>query len=65
MSVFLSDNNTANLYVQFFYTKNNPKSKNELIYVRDVEAVKKIRSRALSGLESRGECTPARFLNNT
>ena len=29
MSVFLSDNNTANLYVQFFYTKNNPKSKNE------------------------------------
>ena len=39
-----------------FLNQNNAKSKNELIYVRDVEAVKKIRCRVLSGLESRGEC---------
>ena len=48
-----------------FLNQSNAKSKNELIYVRDVEAVKKIRSRVLSGLKTRDECTPARFLNNT
>ena len=30
-----------------------------------LKPLKKIRSRVLSGLESRDECTPARFLNNT
>ena len=54
MSVFLSDNNTANLYVQFFYTKNNPKSKNELIYIRDFDADQKTRSRVLSGVNTLG-----------
>ena len=54
MSVFLSDNNTANLYVQFFYTKNNPKSKNELIYIRDFDAVQKTRSRVLSDIKTLG-----------
>ena len=54
MSVFLSDNNTANLYVQFFHTKNNPKSKNELIYIRDFDADQKTRSRVLSGVNTLG-----------
>ena len=54
MSVFLSDNNTANLYVQFFYTKNNPKSKNELIYIRDFDTDQKTRSRVLSGVNTLG-----------
>ena len=54
MSVFLSDNNTDNLYVQFFYTKNNPKSKNELIYIRDFDAVQKTRSRVLSDIKTLG-----------
>ena len=40
-----------------FLNQNNPKSKNELIYFRDVEAVKKIRSRLLSGLKTRGEAS--------
>ena len=39
MSVFISDKNTAKLYVQFL-RQNNPKSKyywkNELIYIREI-----------------------------
>ena len=54
MSVFLFDNNTDNLYVQFFYTKNNPKCKNELIYIRDFDAVQKTRSRVLSDIKTLG-----------
>ena len=54
MSVFLSDNNTANLYVQFFNTKNNPKSKNELIYIRDFDADQTTRSRVLLGVNTLG-----------
>ena len=50
MSVFLSDKDTAKLYVQFL-DQNNPKSKylrkNELINVRDFSAVQKTRSRVL------------------
>ena len=40
-----------------FLNQNNPKSKNELIYITDVEAVQKIRSRVLSGLKTRGEAS--------
>ena len=36
-------------------TRLNLTSKNELIYIRDFEAVKKTRSRVLSGLKTRGE----------
>ena len=58
MSVFISDKDAAKLSVQFFLDQNNPKSKykckNELIYVRDFEAVQKTRSRVLSGLKPRG-----------
>ena len=57
MSVFISDNDTAKLYVEFFRL-NNPKSKyqckNELIYIRDFEAVQKTRSRVLSGVKTHG-----------
>ena len=66
MSVFKSDKDTSKLYVQMFLDQNNPKSKykckNELIYIRDFEAVQKTRSRLLSGLKPRGE--PARFSNS-
>ena len=52
MSVFISDKDTAKLYVQFL-DQNNPKSKycckNELIHITDFEAVQKTRSRVLSG----------------
>ena len=46
MSVFISDKDTAKLYVQGF-RPNNPKSikyqcKNELIYIRDFEAIQKL-----------------------
>ena len=58
MSVFKSDKDTSKLYVQMFLDQNNPKSKykckNELIYIRDFEAVQKTRSRLLSGLKPRG-----------
>ena len=47
MRVFISDKATAKLYVQFL-DQNNPKCRNELIYVRDFEAVQKPRSRILS-----------------
>ena len=44
MRVFISDKDTAKLYVQFL-DQNNPKSKyfckNELIYIRDFKAVQK------------------------
>ena len=36
-------------------TRVNFTSKNELIYIRDFEAVKKTSSRVLSGLKTRGE----------
>ena len=36
-------------------TRLNFTSKNELIYIRDFEAVKKTSSRVLSGLKTRGE----------
>ena len=53
MSVFISDKDTAKLYVQFFWTKLTPNlnisaTDNELIYIRDFEAVQKTRSRVLS-----------------
>ena len=42
-----------------FLAQNNPKSKyywkNELIYIRDFEAVQKTRSHVLSGLKTQGE----------
>ena len=45
MSVFISDKDTAKLYIQFFLDQNNPKSKywckNELIYIKDFKAVQK------------------------
>ena len=60
MSVFISGKDTAKLYVQCLH-QNNPKSyyqcKNELIYIRDFEAVKKTRSRALSGLKTQAKNT--------
>ena len=59
MSIFISHKDTATLY-----SKSKYKSKNEFIYVRYVEAVKKIRRPVLSGLKTRG-ATPARFLNRT
>ena len=59
MSIVISHKDTATLY-----SKSNYKSKNEIIYVRYVEAVQKMRSRVLSGLKTRG-ATPARFLNRT
>ena len=41
-----------------FLDQNNPKSKyqckNELIYIRDFEAVQKTRSRVLSGVKTHG-----------
>ena len=53
MSVVTSDEDTAKLNVQ-----NNPKSKyqckNELIYIRDFEAVQKTRSLVLSGVKTHG-----------
>ena len=53
MSVFISDKDTAKLYVQFFWTKLTPNlnisaTDNELIYIRDFEAVQKTRSRVFS-----------------
>ena len=55
MNVFISDKNTAKLYIQFF-RPNNPKSKyycrNELIYLRDFEAVQKACSHVLSGVKT-------------
>ena len=60
MSVFISDEDTAKLFVQIL-DQNNPNSKyqckNELIYIRDFEAVQKTRSHVLSGLKTRGEKT--------
>ena len=49
MSAFISDKDTAKLYVQFFWIKITPKSKsnrckNELICIRGFEAVKKTHS---------------------
>ena len=44
MSVFISEKDTAKLYVQFFrpiYPKSKQQCKNELIYIRDFEAVHK------------------------
>ena len=44
MSVFISEKDTAKLYVQFFrpiYPKSKQQCKNELIYIRDFEAVQK------------------------
>ena len=46
MSVFISDKDTAKLYVQFFWTKltanlNISATDNELIYIRVFEAVQK------------------------
>ena len=56
MSVFISDKDTAKVYIQFFYNQNNPKSryqcKNELIHIKDFEAVQKTRSHVLSGLKT-------------
>ena len=58
MSVFLSDKDTAKLYVQFFLNQNNTKSKyyskNELISNRDFKAVQKTRSRVLSDVKTLG-----------
>ena len=55
MNVFISDKDTAKLYIQFF-RPNNPKSKyqckNELIFIRDFEAVQKARSQVLSGVKT-------------
>ena len=57
MSAFISDKDTAKLYVQFL-DQNNPKSKyqckNKLIYIRDFEAIQKTRSHVLSGLKTLG-----------
>ena len=57
MNVFISDKDTAKLYIQFFRS-NNPKSKylckNELIYIRDFEAVQKARSHGLLGVKTLG-----------
>ena len=54
----ISDKDTAKLSVQFFLDQNNSKSKylceNELIYIKDFEAVQKTRSRVLSGLKTFG-----------
>ena len=66
MCVFISDKDTAKLYVQFFWTKltanlNISATDNELIYIRDFEAVQKklavVYSAACvsSGLKTRGE----------
>ena len=59
MSVFISDKDTAKLYVHVL-DQNNLKSKylckNDSIYIRDFEFVlfKKTRSRVLSGLKTLG-----------
>ena len=58
MSVFISDKNTAKLYVQFL-RQNNPKSKywckNELIYIREIWSRWKISQfGVLSSLKTRG-----------
>ena len=57
MSVFVSDKDTAKLYVHFL-DQNNLKSKylskNDMIYIRDFESVQKTRSRVLSGLKTLG-----------
>ena len=59
MSVFISGKDKAKLSVQFF-TPKQPKvliltCKNKLIYIRDLEAVKKTCSRALSDLKTQAE----------
>ena len=54
MSVFISDKDTAKRDVQFFdqnNAKSKYKSKNELIYIRDFEAVQKTSRSLLSGLK--------------
>ena len=55
MSAFISDEDTAKLYVEFL-DQNNSKSKyyskNELIYIRDFEGVQNTHSRVLSGFKN-------------
>ena len=58
MSVFISDRDTAKLYIKFFGPK-WPQIENELIYIRDFEAVKKTCSRILSRVKTLG----FKFLN--
>ena len=48
MNVLKSDKNMAKLYVQSFRPKSEYQCKNELIFIRDFEAVQKTRSRVFS-----------------
>ena len=68
MSVFISDRDTAN-DTSSFLDQNNPKSKhqckNDLIYIRDFEAIPKTRSPVLSGIKTLGKRTAVHYFNNT